>query len=252
MHIRKLLFGAFLTVMAAFSMPAQAQFEGQIIMKAYGEEDGRPTTNELNLYAAKDRIIIKGENSMSFMDDSYDASGLLIRNDKKDFIILMDNDQALQFTKEELEGFFSMAAMMSGDDAEADVDTDDMPSLVYTNRTKVIRGYDCTELKVTDKENGNSMSIWLTGEIKLNWGMLAEPWKNVPVAFQDPATRITQEFKSSSFPMMIEIKDEGEWKTIFEVTDINESSIAKAMVEIPTGIKLVSLGDMLFGMMMKN
>ena len=241
----------FLGVML-FTLPAFAQFEGQVSMKVYGEdENGNPETSEFSLYTTKDRIALKGDKPYSFMDGSYDASGILIRNDKEDFVVMMGQDEALQFTKEEVEGLFQMLTMM-GDDEEMEVESDINADFIYTNKTKTILGYECTELLVRDTENGNSLSIWLTAGIDINWGMLAEPWKNVPTNMQKSANRATQEFKSKNFPMQIEATEKGETQTIFEVTSVQKSSIARAMVEVPAGVSLVGLGEIIFSMMMKN
>ncbi|GAB5407912.1 MAG: hypothetical protein BalsKO_02770 [Balneolaceae bacterium] len=227
-----------------------AQFEGQITMKMYGESDGVPQTSEINLYSTSNRIILKGDESMSVMDN-FDASGLLIRNDRKDFIVMMGENKALQFTKEELEGFFQMAGMMGGNDengASLDSDTD----FNYTNKTRTIQGYETTELLIESSENKSSLSIWLTSDIDINWGMLAEPWKNVPENLRSSSSRLTQEFKSQNFPMLIEVHEKGETKTVMEVSNVNKSSIAKAMVEIPSGVNLIGLQEMIFSMMMGN
>lgn len=243
-----MLFLSFMMV----TMTAKAQFQGQVTMKMYGEESpGNYEASEVNLYATASRIMLKGENAINFSDSDFDASGLLIRHDKKDFIVMMGESEALQFTKEELEGFFQMAGMMGGDESESDTDINN--NFNYTGKEKKILGFDCTELKVTGNTDDTEVSIWLTSEIDINWGMLGEPWRNVPVNMQNPVNQLTQEFKQSNFPMLVEMRDEeGVVKTIFEVTNVNESSIAKAMVEIPSGINLISLQEMIFKMMIGN
>lgn len=249
MKIKKILFSVFVTGFMMVSMTAKAQFQGQVTMKVYGEENGNKNVSEINLYSTSNRIMIKGEDTYSFSDGSFDASGLLIRNDKKDFVVMMGEKEALQFTKEELEGLFSMMGMMAGDeDKEVNVN----PNTVYTNKTRNIMGFDCTELLVMNEDNSNTLSIWLTSEIDINWGMLSEPWMNVPDNMKDSASRLTQEFKSKNFPMLVEVTEDGETNTIMEVTNVNKSSIAKAMVEIPAGVDLVGLQEMIFKMMMGN
>lgn len=231
-------------------MTAKAQFQGQITMMVYGEDNGVPTTSELNLYATPNRIMLKGENAISFSEGAFDASGLLIRNDKKDFVVMMGKGEALQFTKEELEGVFSMVGMMAGGEKDATVDSD--TKIEYTNKTRTIGGFECTELLVTNTENEGSMSVWLTAGIDINWGMLSEPWKNVPENMKNSANQVTQEFKSKNFPMLVEVTEEGETNTVFEVTNVNKSSIAKAMVEIPAGTNLIGIQEMIFKAMMGN
>ncbi len=234
----------------AISNTAFAQFEGQITIKTYGETDGVPNTSELNVYATSNRIILKGDQSVNVMD-GFDASGLLIRNDKKDFIVMMGEKKALQFTKEELEGFFQMAGMMGGDDNDKSEITTDT-KFTYTNKTRKILGYDCTELLVENNENESSLSVWLTSGIDINWGMLAEPWRNVPESMRNSSARLTQEFKSRNFPLLVEVHEKGKTETVMEVTNVNKSSIAKAMVEVPAGVSLIGLQEMIFSMMMGN
>lgn len=249
MKMKKILFSLVLVGLMAVPTSIYAQFEGQITMNVYGESDGIPQTSEINLYTTSNRIIMKGE-SMSVMD-GFDASGLLIRNDKKDFIVMMGEGKALQFTKEELEGFFQMAGMMGGND-KSSVDVDSDTKFTYTNKTKTILGYDVTELLIESNENESSLSVWLTSDIDINWGMLAEPWKNVPENMRNSSSRLTQEFKSQNFPMLVEVHEKGKTETIMEVTNVNNSSIAKAMVEIPSGVNLIGLQEMIFSMMMGN
>lgn len=249
MKLKKILSGFAMLTLVGISSNAFAQFEGQVTMKTYGENNGVPQTSELNLYATSNRIIVKGDQAVSFSDD-FDASGLLIRNDKKDFIVLMGENKALQFTKEELEGFFQMAGMMAGQDNDVDVNSD--TNFRYTDRTKTILGYECAELLIENDENKNSVSVWLTSGININWGMLAEPWKNVPENMRESSSRITQEFKSSNFPMLVEVNEKGKKETVFEVINVNKSSIAKAMVEIPSGVNLIGLQELIFSMMMGN
>lgn len=248
--MKKILFSLILVALIATPTSIYAQFEGQITMKTYGENNGVSQTSELNLYTTSSRIILKGDQSMSVMD-GIDASGLLIRNDKKDFIVMMGENKALQFTKEELEGFFQMAGMMGGDEEDgASIDSD--TEFNYTNKTRNIQGYECTELLIESNENESSLSIWLTSGIDINWGMLAEPWKNVPDNMRNSSSRLTQEFKSKNFPMLVQVHENGSTKTVMEVTNVNKSSIAKAMVEIPTGVNLIGLQEMIFSMMMGN
>ncbi len=249
MKFLKILFGFTMLTLLGFSSNVLAQFEGQVTMKTYGESNGVSQTSELNLYATSNRIILKGDQSVSFSDD-FDASGLLIRNDKKDFVVLMGENKALQFTKTELEGFFQMAGMMAGGDTDIDTNTDS--NFRYTDRTRTILGFECAELLIENDENDNSLSVWLTSGIDINWGMLAEPWKNVPESMSKSTSRLTQEFKSQNFPMLIEVNEKGKTETIFEVTNVNKSSIAKAMVEIPSGVNLIGLQEFIFSMMMGN
>jgi hypothetical protein len=248
-------FPKFLTTMAFFALfvftqVANAQFEGQISMTIYSQDDGVVTDeNVVNLYTTQERILIKGEDKINISDGMMEASGILIRSDMRDFVIMMGEKEALRFTKEELEGMFSMMNMMSG--GEMDENESDM-NYTYTNEVRTIEGLQATELRVMGEESNSYLSVWLTNDLDIDWGMLSEPWKNVPGSMSGQVNQMTQEFKSRNFPLMIEVTEKGKTSTIFEVTQIRKSRIAKDMVEMPAGLQLVSLQEMIMKAMMSN
>lgn len=256
MNIR-ISFSAFF--IALISLPAAAQFQGQIGMKIYSSDNGSPEVNEINMYVTPERIFLKGEDKMSLSED-LDASGLLIRNDMKDFILLMGEKDALQITKSEVEGLFDMLGMMSGNSSSVKYNEQSVePGYRYTNKTRTIMGYECAEMIVEDRSedsNGSYLSIWLTPNIDINWGMLAEPWKNLPEEMESAVNTMSQEtiFQGKNFPMLIEAYDanKGEMVRVMEVTSINRSNIAKAMVQVPAGVNLISISELMWKMMMNS
>jgi hypothetical protein len=250
MKVRNYLMSMAIFAMFSFSHTVHAQFEGQISMTIYNQENGDITEeNVVNLYTTQERILIKGEDKINISDGMMEASGILIRSDMRDFVIMMGEKEALRFTKEELEGMFSMINMMSG--GEMDKSDSDM-NYAYTNEVRTIEGLQATELRVYGKEQKNYLSIWLTNDLDIDWGMLSEPWKNVPGSMSGQVNQMTQEFKSRNFPLLIEVTEKGETSTIFEVTKVKKSRIAKDMVEMPAGLQLVSLQEMIMKAMMSN
>lgn len=247
------LFSASLFLMAIFySASAFAQFEGHITMNLYSDNNGQKEVSELNLYATADRIMIKGEESLEVMG-KVSAGGLLIRNDMKDFIIMTEQDRALQATKSGIESLVEMLTSWSGDSEGSSSGTPDT-EYEYTDRTKTILGYETTELIIKSNENPEShLSVWLTPGIDINWGMLAEPWKGMPKDFDKELNGMSQDviFKGKNFPLMIEVVEKGSREVVMDVKNVNRSSIAKAMVEVPSGVKLISLQEYIFSMMME-
>lgn len=251
MKFSKVLFGAAFGALFILSQAANAQFEGQISMNIYSFNNGvKGDAEVVNLYTTQERILIKGEDVINISDGLMEASGILIRSDMQDFVIMMGEKEALRFTKEELEGMFSMISMMSGgEDAASEIDVD----YSYTNEVRTIQGLNATELRVeSDKEEGEYLSIWLTNDLDIDWGILAEPWNNVPPSFSGELNQMTQEFKSRNFPLLIEVTKDGKTETVFEVTKVRKSRIAKDMVEMPTGLELMSLQTMIMKAMMSN
>lgn len=238
---------------AMFSTTLHAQFEGQISMNVYSEDDGEIEVNELNLYATADRIMIKGEENFDVMD-KMSTDGLLIRNDLKDFVIMTGKNQALQVTKVEIEGLVEMLASWSGE-SEKSSSTSSKTDYSFSDRTQTILGYETAEMIVQDTENPEKhLSIWLAPDIDIDWGMMAERWNNMPESVDAEINGVTQDviFKGKNFPLLIEAVDGNERTKLMEVSKVNKSSVAKAMVEIPSGVTLMSFKDYVFKMMMEQ
>lgn len=250
MKFPKVLFGMAVGAIFMMSQAATAQFEGQISMNVYSFDDGIPVDTEvINLYTTEERILIKGEDVINISDGMMEASGILIRSDMQDFVIMMGEKEALQFTKEELEGLFSMIGMMSN----GEIEVNGVDEYSYTNEVRTIQGLEATELRVQNGEKPNNyVSVWLTNELDIDWGMLAEPWNNVPSMLSGQVNQMTQEFKSRNFPLLITETDKGKTTTLFEVTKVKKSRIAKDMVEMPAGLELMSLQEMIMKAMMSN
>ncbi|MDZ7756399.1 hypothetical protein [Rhodohalobacter sp.] len=237
---------------AFFSGSVYAQFEGQITMDVYSEDKGKIEVSQINLYATPDRIMLQGEDNFSVMDQM-STDGLLIRNDMKDFVIMTGENQALQVTKIEIEGLVEMLSSWGGE-SKNQKDTP-KPEYSFSDRTQTILGYETAEMIVTDSENPNKhLSIWLAPEIDINWGMLAEKWNNMPESIDSEINGVAQEvvFKGKNFPLLIEAVEGDERKAVMKVNNVNRSSVAKAMVEIPSGITLMSFKDYVFKMMMER
>lgn len=252
MKNKKIIIALCTLSLAVFTNVAQAQFEGHIMMDVYGEENGVKEVNKFNMYVTSDRIFLKGEDDVNF-GGSFNSGGLLIRNDKKDFVVLMEQNDALQVTKSEVEGLFKMFLSWGGESSGKSSSSSDGVSYEYTDRERTIKGYKTYELLITSKENDTKMSVWLTPNIDINWGMLSEPWKNLP-AEADKAVNQSRDaiFTGKNFPMLIEATRKKGTETIMEVNSINKSSIAKAMVQIPAGVNLIGVTELMFKMMSGN
>lgn len=235
---------------------AFAQFQGQITMKIYSENNGVEEQNTLNMFVTANRIMFQGESAFG-INEGFDAEGLLIRNDKKDFVVLTGEKSALQVTKKEIESLMNLGNAWGGNSnssSSSSYSTNKKPNYRYTERTKTVLGYDCTELIIEDEEEEGYISIWLTPDVDINWGMLSEPWAGFDDEM-DKAFRTSQDavFTGKSFPMLVEYHSESEGsKVVAEVTNMNKSSIAKAMVEIPQGVKIMGFGDFMLKMMMSG
>lgn len=247
-----LFFSTLILFCSAFSISGYAQFEGQISINLYSHDNGKTEINELNLFATADRIMVKGEEDFEVMSNM-STDGFLIRNDRKDFVIMTGNDQALQVTKVEIEGLVEMMASWNGGSSANQPKR--KTNYSFSDRTQNMLGYEVAELIVKDSDEPDKhLSIWLTNDLDINWGMLGERWNKLPADIDAEVNGMAQEiiFKGKNFPLKIEAVDEGNRVTVMDVTNVNRSSIAKAMVEVPSGVALMSFKDFVFQMMMQQ
>jgi hypothetical protein len=253
MKMKQITISFCLLVSLIFSTNTHAQFEGQISMNLYGEENGSVTVSKLNLYATSDRIMFKGEDNVEFMK-GMNSDGLLIRNDMKDFVILTGQSQALQVTKAEIEGLVEMLSSWAEESTEYDATSPPKPNWEFSDRTKTILGLETAEMIIKDEENPNKhLAIWMTPNVDINWGMLSERWKNLPKDIEREFNGVAQDivFQGKNFPLMIEAVEGEDRTVVMEVTNVNRSNVAKAMVEIPSGTTLMSFKDFMFQKMME-
>ena len=169
MKIFKISVGLIIGSFLMLPQITNAQFEGQIRMNfySYSNEGVQLNANEMNLYITDQRILLKSTDEIDIYNGTMKASGLLIRSDTQDFVIMSGGKEALQFTKQELESMFSMITMLIGDQNQPE---ETNINYIYTNKTRTIKGFKATELLFKNNEdNGSSLSIWLTNELDIDW-----------------------------------------------------------------------------------
>ncbi len=220
---------------------AQAQFEGKVVYNNYELKSGEKVNGDrFTMFVTEDRILLQGDNSYDFMGN-IKTEGVLIRLDFEDFVFLTGKDKALKISKTDITSMMNMF----GGDSKKDRDTD--ISYEKTGEAETINGYATEKFIFTDRENqANYFAVWMTRDLKFNWGMLAEPWGDDVESMIHGDFPISLIFEEGYFPLRMESYQSGELMTVTEAEEINESSIAKAMVQIPSGVSVLSLQNYLF------
>lgn len=221
---------------------AHAQFEGKVVYNSYELESGEKVNRDrFTMFVTPDRILLQGDNSYDFMGN-IKTEGVLIRLDFEDFVFLTGKDKALKISKMDIT---SMMNLFGGNSDEKGSDTE--INYERTGERENINGFDSEKFIFSDEENnGDYVTVWMTQDLKFNWGMLAEPWGDGVEGMISGDFPISLIFEEGYFPLRIESYQSGVLKTVTEAGEINESSIAKAMVQIPSGVSVLSLQNYLF------
>ncbi|MEL0010378.1 MAG: DUF4412 domain-containing protein [Bacteroidota bacterium] len=244
-----------LLVISISNQRVHAQFNGVIDMHLYSINDQEVTdTSLVQMFVTNDRILIKGAEDQRLKSGSYEASGLLIRQDQKDFVLMMGKNQALQLTKSEIEGFFSMISTVFGIEQPSAAEMEESKTKIeVTGRVDMIKGYTSKEIRITEADDDGYLSVWTTSKLDMNWGLLAEPWLNSPEWLRDATDRLTLEFQTNSIPVLITwTTNDGNTTTIYELMRAEKSAIVKAMVELPSNYQLLGFSDWIMLQMMQQ
>jgi len=234
-------------MVACFTQPVSAQFEGKIQYSVYDYSKDTPADekqDEFTLFITPDRILLQGENKYDFMG-SIKTEGVLVRLDFEDFVFLTGDQKALKISRSDITSMMNMFSDNGQSSADVAKKGDDI-KYERTGESKKIKGYNCEKFIFHDEDNEAAQTVvWMTKDIQVNWGMLAEPWSG-------DAEKMIQSFpmdiifKEKYFPVLVETYENGDLISRMEATDINQSSIARAMVQVPSGVQVLSFQDYLF------
>ncbi len=230
---------------------SQAQFEGKIQYSSYevSPDGDKDKTDDFTIYVTKDRIMLQGSNKYQFMG-SIETEGLLVRLDYEDFVFLAGSENAMKISKDDINSMMKMFGNNSGnsrDLKETEINYE------MTGEEDKILGFDTEKVIFRDAEEKDSHSVvWMTKEVDINWGMLAETWDSSAEAQFGSEIPTDLLFKEKYFPLKFESYRNGRLENVTEVTDLSRTNVARAMVQIPSGVKVLSFQDYLFQKMSEN
>lgn len=228
--------------------PAYSQFEGEIQFNLEQYHANGTDKSEFTLTTLNDRIFIHSQKDVNVMS-GLKSDGLLVRNDLQDFIFNTGENQAMQVTKADLDGLMSMIERFSGaSDSNNDKEFDWKNRIVETENTKQHLGYEVQEVRLMGENNNQYVSIWLTQDIKILWGLMTNVWNRAGNRFFDSEMPIELIMNSNSFPLLVEVFDKGEPVAKFESVSVKTDDFDRSVVELSDQKRLVGLTEMMMNM----
>ncbi|HET6527889.1 MAG TPA: hypothetical protein VFG39_03985 [Balneolaceae bacterium] len=228
-------------MVACFTQPAVGQFEGTITYQSYEYSDNgeREKQDEFTLYITPNRIMLQGNDKYNFMG-SIETEGVLVRLDRQDFIFMTGDKQALSISKTDIISMMNMFG--AGSQSNSD---DEEIRYKKTGESKSILGYPSDKFVFKDDEGHNTI-VWMTKDIDVNWGMLAEPWGNNADNLISGGFPMDVVFKEKYFPVKVQGYKNGELVTVLEAVKVDRSAVPRAMVDVPNGVQILSFQEYLF------
>jgi hypothetical protein len=224
-----------------------AQFEGEIVFRAYEPESGIQANRFLQFIATPNRINLNSDNQYKVFT-GLDADRFLVRNDQNDFIFLSGDSDALRISKEDVDGLSNLMQRMTGGSGSIQ-QFDWERRLEETGNREIIAGHRTEQFKVYEENSDNYISVWLTDEVKVNWGILEETWHQSMSKIIDLDLPIEMIMNRNSFPLKIEYYKENQLETVVEAVQVQRRSIDQALVDIPDGVKMMGFADLMMRMM---
>lgn len=241
--ILSILLLSFLISFSSLSV-AWAQFEGEIIYHMVDPSVENGDRSSMHLMFTKDRIYVNSSSDLNVMA-GLSTSGILVRNDYQDFVLTMDNNEGLKIARSELESLTTMINRLQG---RSDVQQTPFPwdeKVIETSNFKEMHGYRAQQFILNGDKPDEYVSIWLTSQIKVNWGLLLEAWNSTGKKQFDNEIPIEVVMNTTSFPLLIEVYRENEIVFLAESVSVNTELFDRSKVEISSNMKLLSLSDLM-------
>ena len=236
-----LLFSIFIFVDQAY-----AQFEGEIHFDIF-EQQGDNSSLEsraLRLTVTKDRIFVDSDMSVNVMS-GLNANAILVRNDLQDFVLMTGNNEGLKVAKSEMESVVGLIDRVQGRTTMQPEPFDWAQRVTQTGRSQEIHGYTAHEFRMSGDREGEVVHVWLSDQIKINWGLLQEVWYSMGKTRFENEIPVEIVMNKTSFPLIVEATKDGRVVFRAEANKVDVANFDRSKTEIPSGHKLLSFTDLM-------
>ncbi len=174
------------------------------------------------------------------------AEGILIRQQREDFVFLTSDRKAVIMNKQELQQMIGMLETMRGRTAEEQPAEPEV-TFQQTNERKTIENFRARKWIVKQDNSDSEWHIWVTDELSVSWGVLSERWLTRQLSLSGlPAE---QWFIDDKLPVQAEHWIRGELAEVIKMNDITPESIPVSRFQIPGDYQRITFQQMLFDRM---
>jgi hypothetical protein len=244
------LYSFFLTLALFFAINTEAysQFEGEIKFQVEDYTSSNPEQAGFTFTATHNRLFLSSEQDIDVIA-GLRANGLLVRNDHKDFIFNTDADEALKVSKDDLDSLMNLIERFSGASKNGEPEKFDWQTGVEeTGNTRSHLGYDLHEFRLKGENDQQFASIWLTDQIKVRWGLMVDVWNTAGPRFSESELPIELIMNPHSFPLLVEVFDNGQLVYKAESTHINTDTFDRSDLDLSDDKKLLGLTELMMNM----
>lgn len=253
-----LIFTLFLAISLLTTENSAGQFMGKIDFEIKDNTENN-SNGAFSAYITPTRMMLKSkERAMDFLlPGTQQVSSLLIRLDSNDFIFYDDgSNSAIGMSKVQIEGFFNMMSsmqnMQNSNGQPQPVEPKNNLVIKETGEVSTISGYTARKWLVEDelKSLDGYIILWVTDDIDIYWGMLAEKWN---INGELGVFSNSDLFKNGRFPLQLEIySQDGRLTYFMKAVSVETGEVTSDKISLPTGVQIISLQDMIMQQMMQK
>lgn len=233
---------------AALTSNADAQFQGQMEFQIQSLEEASQQTIALNMIFFRERIFMESNASMNVLP-GLTTSSILVRNDHRDFVVHTGEREALKVTKDDLDGLMNLIERFQGSSATSSGEGFDWDAnVIETDNKREISGYTVTEFRMKGDRDDEYISVWLTDEIKVNWGLLDEAWQTTGKSRVGDVIPIELVMNRNSFPLLVESWRDGEVIFRAESVKVEPEVRDRRKTRISSDVRLLGIADLMMNM----
>lgn len=250
MNIRSLFCLFFILVL--FQSPASAQFEGEISFRVTHPNQQSNQPVQMDMTFTENRIFVDSNVSMNVMA-GLQAQGVLVRHDEQDFVVITNQDEGLQVAKNDLENLVNLINQVQGKQENAEsVSFPWEERLVETGEERQIHGYNAQQFILKGEQEAEYVSVWLTDEIVVDWGLLSDAWYAVGSKQLDQEVPIEIVMNNQSFPLLVEsfVNEQAVFRA--ESVSVEEDTFDRTKTTLSPNLKLIGLTDVMMNMFRQN
>lgn len=226
-----------------------AQYEGEInfILQDLRET---PKKSDLDLVFTKDRVYIESASPIYVMN-GLQANSVLVRHDYSDFFFNTGEKEAFQIAKSDIDALANLISRVRGNENSGTANNSGVnwdQQVIETGNTRLIHGFETKEFILVRENENEQVSVWLTDKIKVDWGLLVEAWNIAGSSQVDENVPIELVMNRNSFPLLIEVHNNGKLLFRAESIGINSTTFDRSRTELAPDTKLLGMTDLMMNL----
>lgn len=223
-------------------------FQGSMQLSMYavsadGEEQLR---SRYHILVHPDYLRLAGDREGTFrLMDAVSTDGVIVRQEQEQIVFLTRDQQALVMSHTELRQMLAMMNQLRG--APAQAEEQPAPEISKSGEHQIVQGYRSERWEAAVPGHSAQWRIWVTDQVSVPWGILAEPWLMERIFPSD--LPVAEWMGQGLMPLKAEMWNGGMLVQTVRFEQITPEVLSATHFEVPEGYTSMTFQQLLFGQM---